>query len=43
MAEKIKVVDAHHHLWDLDRHAYGWLNGPNKGVLLRIEISYFRQ
>eukprot|EP01087_Luapelamoeba_hula_P018452 TRINITY_DN5944_c0_g1_i2.p1 TRINITY_DN5944_c0_g1~~TRINITY_DN5944_c0_g1_i2.p1 ORF type:complete len:316 (+),score=50.51 TRINITY_DN5944_c0_g1_i2:43-948(+) len=26
----IPVVDAHQHLWDLDKFVYGWLNGPDK-------------
>ena len=25
-AERIKLIDAHHHLWDLDRHYYPWLS-----------------
>jgi len=25
--EAIRLVDAHHHLWDLRRHAYAWLRG----------------
>ncbi|GMA24424.1 hypothetical protein GCM10025864_21830 [Luteimicrobium album] len=24
----LAVVDAHHHLWDLDRASYPWLEGP---------------
>ena len=24
----MRIVDAHHHLWDLDRHAYPWLAKP---------------
>jgi len=30
MAEIIKIVDAHHHLWDLDHESYPWLKGPNE-------------
>lgn len=26
-SESLPLVDAHHHLWDLDRHAYPWLSG----------------
>ncbi|MFZ0217516.1 MAG: amidohydrolase family protein [Candidatus Dormiibacterota bacterium] len=25
----VRLVDAHHHLWDLDRNRYPWLNGPD--------------
>jgi predicted TIM-barrel fold metal-dependent hydrolase len=27
MTGRGQVVDAHHHLWDLDRHPYQWLSG----------------
>ena len=24
----IPIIDAHHHLWDLEANAYPWLSGP---------------
>jgi len=30
MASELKLVDAHHHFWDLENLKYEWLKGPNQ-------------
>ena len=35
MSETLKIVDAHHHLWDLGANYYPWLHDePNAGFFL---------
>lgn len=26
----LRIIDAHHHLWDLENLPYGWIKGPNQ-------------
>jgi len=28
--EKFPIIDPHHHLWDLDKHSYTWIRGPEQ-------------
>jgi predicted TIM-barrel fold metal-dependent hydrolase len=36
----VRVVDAHHHLWDLDRLRYPWLQGPPAPGVPRLQRNY---
>ena len=40
MTAPVRVVDAHHHLWDLDRLRYPWLQGPPTPGVAGLQRNY---
>lgn len=39
----ITLIDAHHHLWDLDSHSYPWLQGPADPAFFLGDYSALRR